>query len=159
MWAEQNGYVENINHVYELREAFEQSHPEFGQFRGWQDQMFDLRNQLGGTFDEYRRQASSQNPNAKRYFEKMGEFVRTNYPQDQWIDEYERRTVSAEAYQAINGIPGERYDPSPTPGFPSGDITLATSTPPEQPQQYAEDWVYSLNNINTNIYPGSFGNW
>jgi hypothetical protein len=158
-WAETNGYTDNINYVYQLREAFEDSHPEFGAFKGWEGAMYDLKNQLGGNLDEYRRQASEQNPNAARYFERIGQFVRDNYPHEQWIIEFDRRTTNAEAYQAINGISQERFDPAPIPGIPQGDPT-ATQMTAMAGQNYTpgEDWVGQLNRVRT-FQPQGFGSY
>lgn len=128
-WADANGFAGQIDYVYQLRNAYEQTHPEFGQFKGWQDQMFQLRTQLGGTLDEYRRQAMKQNPNARTYFAKMIAGIKEDYPQDQWAAEIERQTTNMNAYLAITGVPQNRYDPGPAPMTPPGDFTLATQTP------------------------------
>jgi hypothetical protein len=146
LWAEQNGYTDNIDYVYQLRDAFEKTHPEFGQFKSWQSQMYSLKSHLGGSFDEYRRQAIAQNPNAAIYFDKTSTFIRENYPQDQWPDELDRRTVNAEAFFAINGLSQERYDSAPV--GPAGDVTGLSMMSQQQGQQYyPEDWVSSQNNV------------
>jgi hypothetical protein len=146
LWAEQNGYADDIDRVYELRDAFEKTHPEFGQFKGWQSQMYDLRTQLGGNLDEYRRQAIAQNPNAARYFDRITTFIRENYPQDAWIAELDRRTVNAEAFFSINGLSQERYDSAPV--GPAGDLTgVSMMAQQQQNQQYPEDWVQSTRRV------------
>jgi hypothetical protein len=148
-WAYKLGYSGDIQEVYSLRETYEREHPVFGEFRGWQDQMYNLSNQLGGTLAEYRRMASEQNPNAARYFQEMIADVHATQPQDKWEKEIERRTTNAAAWLAITGQPTNRYDAGPTPGSVPGDITLATTTPVGQESGFNPDydWMASLQQI------------
>jgi hypothetical protein len=148
-WADKLGYRANIDYVYKLRDTYEATHPEFAQFRGWQDQMYSLSNHLGGNLGEYRRQAAEQNPNAANYFSKMTAEVHENYPQDQWSDEIERRTTNSEAYQAITGQKQDRYDPAPVPGFPQGDVTMGNMGLQQQQSAYnpSYDWYQAMQDL------------
>jgi hypothetical protein len=156
-WASDHGYWDDIEYVYALRDAFEQSHPEFGQYRGWQDRMYDLQNQLGGNLVEYRRRVIEENPNAAKYFEKKAEFITTNYPQDQWIAEMDRVTLSAEAYHTIAGMEQGRYDPAPT--TPMGDQTLPAMTPPQTPYPSNPPFVSAINQGPNAYAMDTFGTW
>lgn len=152
-WAYKLGYSKRIADVRQLRERFEASNPDFAEFRGWQDQMFSLRNHLGGNLAEYRRQAAAQNPNAARYFEEMIADVKSRETDPAKIEsEIDRRTTNAAAYAAINGLPTNRYDPAPTPGFPQGDPTLSEVSPqlPQQGNYNPDyDWLSSLRQLST----------
>jgi hypothetical protein len=128
-WAYRLGYSQDISEVRRLRSEYETTHPEFAQFTGWRDQMYDLSNQLGGSLNEYRRQASQQNPNAAKYFTEMIADVHATQPADKWEDEIERRTTNAAAFLAINGQPTARYDPAPVPGVQPVDSTLPQMAP------------------------------
>jgi hypothetical protein len=158
MWADQNGYADTINSVYQLRDAYEQTHPEFGQFKGWQGQMFMLKTQLGGTLDEYRRQAMKQNPNARTYFAKMISGIKEDYPQDQWAAEIERQTTNMNAYLSITGVPQNRYDPGPSPMTPAGDFTLATQTP-AAPATNMPQAVYAILNQGSGFGLDTYGTY
>lgn len=128
-WAWKLGYSDDIATVRSLRDQFEQTNPEFGAFKGWQDQMYSLSNHMGGTLAEYRRQAAMQNPNAARYFNEIQADVMATEPQDNWAAEMDRRTTNAAAYHAIMGLETNRYDPAPQPGVPMGDPTQAAMSP------------------------------
>lgn len=130
-WADANGYADNIDYVYRIQTAYEQTHPEYGQFKGWQDQMNSLKTSMGGSLDEYRRQAIRQNPNAANYFTRMIAGIKEDYPQEEWSAEIDRQTTNMNAYLSITGVPQNRFDPGPSPMTPPGDMTLATSTPPQ----------------------------
>ncbi len=149
-WASDKGYSQTINDIYALREQYESTHVEFAAYKGWRDQMFDLSNHLGGNLGEYRRQASQQNPNAKKYFEDMITYVHQNFPQDQWEKEIEERTTSADAYQSITGKTQGRFDPAPQPGFPPLDVTMPEMQqmqPSSGPNMY--NWMRAMNGAAT----------
>jgi hypothetical protein len=150
-WAYRLGYSDEVAEVTRLRNAFEESNPQFAQFRGWQEQMFDLSGKFGGNLTEYRRQASQQNPNAAKYFSEMIDDVHTTQPQDKWEEEIERRTTNAAAFLAINGMPTARYDPAPIPGVPATDPTLPQMAPQGQESGGGYnpdyDWLSALRQI------------
>jgi hypothetical protein len=149
-WADKLGYADDINYLYRIRQNYEDAHPEFAQFRGWQDQMYDLSSHLGGSLAEYRRQASAQNPNAARYFQDMVSYVHETYPEAQWELEIERRTTNAEAWQAITGQSQMRYDPAPQPGIPPGDYTVGQMNPgyvQSGPYNQNYDWMRAIENL------------
>jgi hypothetical protein len=148
LWAEQNGYTAIIDDIYRQRDAFELAHPEYGQYKGWQSQMFQLKNHLGGNLSEYRRQARLQNPNAKDYFDRIELYIVENYPSDQHIDELERRTTNAEAFFAINGLSRERYDQAPPAGVTGDPSQVQMTTNASSSYTPPEDWVTSLNSLN-----------
>lgn len=124
LWADKTGNRAAIDRVRNLRDGYEQTHVEFAQYTSWRDQMYDLQANLGGDLTEYRRQAIQQNPNAAQYFRTTLEYVKQNYPQSKWAEEVERRTITADAYQAITGKSQMRQDPAPLPGVPPMDVTL-----------------------------------
>ena len=154
-WADQQGYTPIIADLYRQRQAYEATHPEFAGFKFWQDQMYELKTQLGGSLDEYRRVASQQNPNAARYFQSVISEINAQFPYDaeKRKEELDRRTTNAEAYLTINGLPQMRFDAAPTPGFPMGDPTLASAGIPA-PNQYNPDygWISATRQL-----PGQFG--
>ena len=114
-----------IDAIRAQREAFTSSHPEFAEFRAWQERMDDLNTQLGGTLTEYRRQASLQNPNAARYFAEQQEYIRQNEADPLKRDErLEQATRSMGAFIAITGKAKLRSIPGPVPGVPPTDVTL-----------------------------------
>jgi hypothetical protein len=129
LWADKNGSRATVDHVRNLRDGYEKTHPDFAQYISWRDQMYDLQANLGGDLTEYRRQAVQQNPNAAQYFRTTLEYIKQNYPQNKWAEELERRTLTADAYQAITGRSQMRQDPAPLPGVPPMDVTLPTMGP------------------------------
>lgn len=133
-----------IDDLRQLKSAFQQSYPEFAEFKGWQGRMYQLREQLGGSLAEYRRQASNQNPNAKRYFDYLEQRVMAEEPQENWQAALDQGTASAAAWQAITGMGTARSAPGPVPGFPRADITLPNLVAPEAPAQGGQlpDYLY-----------------
>lgn len=127
-----------------LKQAFQESYPEFAEFKSWQGRMYQLREQLGGSLAEYRRQASRQNPNAARYFEYLEQRVMTEQPQEKWQEALDQGTASAAAWQAITGQGTARSAPGPVPGFPRVDVTLPNMVAPEAPAQSGQlpSWAY-----------------
>lgn len=121
----------SIEEVRAARDAYETSHPEFAEFKGWQKRMYDLRTQLGDDLTEYRRQASLQNPNAARYFEDQWNFIlqQESDPLKQ-IERFEQATTSMGAFVAITGKAKIRSIPGPIPGVPPVDVTLPAMEPP-----------------------------
>jgi hypothetical protein len=120
--------------------------------------MFMLKTQLGGTLDEYRRQAMKQNPNARTYFAKMISGIKEDYPQDQWAAEIERQTTNMNAYLSITGVPQNRYDPGPSPMTPAGDFTLATQTP-AAPATNMPQAVYAILNQGSGFGLDTYGTY
>lgn len=132
-----------IDELRLLKSAFQESYPEFAEFKGWQGRMYQLREQLGGSLAEYRRQASQQNPNAARYFRYLEERVMTEEPQEKWQEALDRGTASAAAWQAITGQGTARSAPGPVPGFPRADITLPNLVAPQAPSApQLPNWAY-----------------
>lgn len=135
MWVDASGHRGIVSEMYTLRDAFEKTHPTFGEFKAWQSQMFNLSANLGGSLSEYRRRAIAENPNAREYFRKMIEDVREENPPD-WAAEIEKRTTNAEAWQAIFGKTRDRQDPAPVPGAVPFDVTLPQMETPFLDQGY-----------------------
>lgn len=160
-WASRMGYTDDIAEVYRLREAWEQSHPEFKQYQGWADQMRQLKAQLGGTLAEYRRQASQQNPNAAKYFADTERWVQATFAPEEWGEKLDEYTVSSDAFTAINGMTQSRFDQAPMPGVPPVDVTLpgmmqqAYSSQPTQ----SHDWLSSLRNVSQGFGVNTYGTW
>lgn len=158
-WADAHHAQGAISDTYALRDAFEASHPEFQEFKQWQDRVSALANLYGGNLAEYRRRASQQNPNAARYFADSETFVKQTFPQEQWAAELDRATTSAAAFNAITGKGTNRQNPGPFPGVPPVDLTLPSMEPPAPPPSngpYAQDWVKALNAIQP-VAPVRFG--
>lgn len=154
-WADQHGYTPIIADLYRQRESYEYTHPEFAGFKSWQDQMYQLKSMLGGSLDEYRRQAAQQNPNAARYLQQVVAEVNAEFPYNAMArkNELDRRTTNMEAYLSINGMPQMRFDSAPQPGFPMGDPTLAsTGIMPQAPYNQDYDWISATRQL-----PGGFG--
>ncbi len=125
LWVDAKGYRGAVNNVQQLRDSFEATHVQFAEFKGWQSQMYSLKNHLGGSLSEYRRQAIVQNPNAAEYFRRVIDDMKANVPRDQWGDKYlDDKTTNSEAWQAITGRTMNRQDPAPVPGAPPGDWTM-----------------------------------
>lgn len=159
-WADAHHAQGAINDTYALRDAFEASHPEFQEFKDWQNRVSALANLYGGNLAEYRRRASQQNPNAARYFADSETFVKQTFPQDQWAAELDRATTSAAAFNAITGKGTNRMSPGPFPGVPPVDVTLPSMEPPSPPASagpYAQDWVKALNSPSSLPSPVTFG--
>ena len=136
-----------IDEVRAQRRAFIDSHPEFAEFKGWQNRMFDLKEQLGGNLAEYRRQASEQNPNAERYFADQWDWITKNLPRDEWEEAFEKASSNANAYLAITGRSQLRSVPGPIPGVPPADITIPNmeaQIAQQAPPSGGTDWPASL---------------
>lgn len=160
-WASKLGYTEDIANVYRLRTAWEQSHPEYAQYKGWSDQMWSLYNTLGGSLAEYRRQASQQNPNAQRYFADKEREIRSRYPSEEVGKEMDSATVSVDAWAAITGLGLNRYDEGPIPGVPPADLTLPTiqnQVLNNQPVQNT-DWMQNLQGVSPGFGADTYGTW
>ena len=141
-----------IDEVRALRSAFISSHPEFAEFKGWQERMFKLRDSLGGNLAEYRRQASAQNPNAARYFSEQWDWITKNLPEDEWDEQFERSTTNANAFLSITGHPQLRSIQGPIPGVPKADITLpnAEAQMATQGGPPSYDWARELAGMSQN---------
>lgn len=123
IWADKHGSMANVENVYALRDAFQVSHPEFAEFKEWQDRVRGIGDSYGG-LAEYRRRVMAENPNAARYFADRWVWIQATFPQGEWASRLDDETVSATAYQAITGKGSDnRQLPGATPGYPAGDMT------------------------------------
>jgi hypothetical protein len=145
LWADRSGNAEKISYLRQLQGNYKDTHQEFGQFKTWQGAMYDLKNHLGGSLMEYRRQAVEQNPNAAKYFADQATYIQETFDPSEWEQKLEDATVSADAYMAINGIPRDRYSPSPIPGTVPMDITLPQMAPAQDTYVPQPDFLSQIN--------------
>jgi hypothetical protein len=149
-WVDAKGYRGIVNDMYAMRDAFEQTHPDFGQFKAWQDQMYNLKANLGGSLQQYRLQAIEQNPNAREYFRRVLDDIKRDYPgqSDKWPELLDEKTATAEAWQTITGRTKDRQDPAPVPGAVPLDTTLPQMSQVGVPSEsYQPDWMAGLSNV------------
>ena len=142
-WLTSKRQVGAVQELQNQRNLFETQYAEFGGFKNWQSAMYNLREHMGGSLEEYRRLASEQNPNARDYFASNETWVKEHFPQEEWADKLDEFTVNANAYQAIHGMATLRAAQGPVPGVPGVDVTLpgyqAAMMPPPTP-----DWMEEL---------------
>ena len=132
------GAAKAVEELQEIRREYVAAHPEFAEFKDWQGRMYDLKEQLGGSLTEYRRQASQQNPNAARYFaDQLAYLNRTVPDEEERARRFDDVTANANAFQAITGKAQARSVPGPFPGVPPADITLPNMLPAVQSNGFA----------------------
>jgi hypothetical protein len=135
-----------VDEITAERDAYEQAHPEFAEFKAWQKRMFGIRDQLGGNFTEYRRQAALISPNAARYFAEQQEYIRKDEPDpEKRKDRLEQATTNMGAFIAITGKAEMRSIQGPFPGVPPVDLTsLAMAPPGNGYRSGGNDWSRQL---------------
>jgi hypothetical protein len=147
-WLSRSGNMAAYDDLNAQRRAFEQTHPEWQEYIGWRNQMYDLQTQLGGSLGEYRRQASAQNPNAARYFESKWAWIQQTFPDpEEQKKQYDNATLSAAAFAAITGKGTMRQSQGPIAGVPAADVTLPTMAPPSTGGGGGYDWSRELRRI------------
>ena len=148
-WLSRTGKLDAYDELQQQRRAFEATHPEFGEYIGWRNQMYDLQTRLGGNLEEYRRQATAQNPNAAHYFATKWQWIMQTFPEDEWAEQFEQATVSAAAFNAITGKATNRNMAGPILGTPAADVTLPTMAPVggDGYEGGGYNWAQELRNI------------
>lgn len=156
-WLNASGSRAVYEETLAMRRSYREKHPEFGQFKDWQGQMYDLQSLLGGSLAEYRRQVARQNPSAARYFADQIEWMQQRgvRPEDMEA-ELDRVTLNTNAYFAINGLAKTQFDPARGPDTVGmGDPLQSMSAPymngpyPQMPSTLPEptpggDWTQIL---------------
>jgi hypothetical protein len=144
-WLTKKHGYDTVQDLQALRNTYESTNVDFGAFKTWQSSMYHLRDQLGGSLEQYRQEATRQNPNAAAYYARTAQWIREQYPDDlekqrQMLDD---QTLNSNAYQAIMGIGTLRAEPGAVPGAPKSDVTLpqfqSSMMPPPLP-----DWMQHL---------------
>lgn len=99
-----------VARVRELRDLYEQTHPEFGGYQAWQR---GTRKQWG-TADAFRQAAVRANPNYARFIAQETAKLRAKGETPSEIAaDLETTGLSLDAYFAYMGMRGSRYDPAP----------------------------------------------
>lgn len=156
-WLNSSGNRAIYEETLALRRSYREKHPEYGIFKDWQGQMYDLKSLMGGSLAEYRRQVARLNPSAARYFADQIEWLQQRgvRPEDMEA-ELDRITVNSNAFFAINGMAKTQFDPARTPQDAGlGDPLRSMQDPyvnapyPQMPETFPDpgqtgDWTQIL---------------
>jgi hypothetical protein len=118
--ANQPGAAE-VQQLRQLKAAYRQTHPEFGQFKDWQAQMFNLQAVYGADgFALYRQQVAASNPSFAAYLDTVTKSIKRANPGITPQDLRARldgATIGIGAWFAATGQAQSVYDsPRPTNG-------------------------------------------
>lgn len=110
-WANRTGAMPLLEEMWTLQRAYKETHPEFGRYKEWQSQMYNLQAQYGGSLAEYRRLVSQQNPSAATYFaNEERRLLGSGIAPEDIAAEMDRITVNPNAWFAINALERTVYD-------------------------------------------------
>ena len=99
-----------LGHLRELRDLYEQTHPEFGAYQTWQR---DTRQQWG-TAAAFRAAAVRANPNYARFIsQETNKLRRAGKSASEITAEIDDMALSLDAFLAYNGMRKSRFDPMP----------------------------------------------
>lgn len=115
-----------LGHLRELRDLYEQTHPEFGAYQQWQR---DTRDQWG-TAGAFRAAAVRANPNYARFIsQETAKLRRSGKSASEISAAIDSDALSLDAFLAYIGLRKNRFDPMPLPtGAP---LPVASEGAPE----------------------------
>jgi hypothetical protein len=108
-WMNENDPNGEVRNVLDLRDLYEESHPEYGAFATWKS---DTRNQWG-TAQAFRVEEVKNNPSFANFIEIETRKLRSKgKTPSEMQEELDRIAFSLDGYMAYNGVPKTRYSPT-----------------------------------------------
>ena len=112
LFMRNNDFNGSLAELFQLRRSYVDTHPEYGEYKNWQDVMRQMVNQIPNALSYYRERVSSANPDAAKYFASQAQRIRKDNPTAsprQIIEELDRYTISSSTWMAVTNRPDSRY--------------------------------------------------